>query len=123
MATYVDLHEQALKLFERAEQQRRIEVRAALEGISKSMNDLDIGLDELINYLRATGIGTVPADSLTATSKRSAGTRINAMYINSATGETWSGRGRPPRWIVESESIGVSRDAYLRRSPGLTPST
>lgn len=36
-----------------------------------------------------------------------------ARYKNSKTGETWTGRGRPPRWIVDAESNGKSRDSFL----------
>ena len=37
-------------------------------------------------------------------------------YRNPATGETWSGRGRQPRWM-EGE-----RDAYLIKTPDTVPS-
>ncbi|RKT98839.1 DNA-binding protein [Burkholderia sp. Nafp2/4-1b] len=30
-------------------------------------------------------------------------------YLNSATGQTWSGRGRPPAWIADVKN----RDRYL----------
>ncbi|WDD90746.1 H-NS histone family protein (plasmid) [Burkholderia sp. FERM BP-3421] len=26
--------------------------------------------------------------------------RVRAKYVNPTTGETWTGRGRPPRWIA-----------------------
>lgn len=36
-----------------------------------------------------------------------------ARYKNTTTNETWSGRGRPPRWIVEAEKAGKNRDQFL----------
>lgn len=36
-----------------------------------------------------------------------------ARYINPQTQETWSGRGRPPRWISDAEAAGQSRDQFL----------
>ncbi|WP_175948134.1 H-NS family nucleoid-associated regulatory protein [Burkholderia pyrrocinia] len=40
--------------------------------------------------------------------KRRTRVRPPAKYRNTATGETWSGRGRPPAWIADHE-----RTAYL----------
>lgn len=34
-------------------------------------------------------------------------------YKNPETGATWSGRGRPPRWITDAEEDGKSRDDFL----------
>lgn len=31
----------------------------------------------------------------------SAGTKVAPKYRNPATGETWTGRGKPPRWIQD----------------------
>ena len=41
---------------------------------------------------------------------KSAGTGIKVApkYRNPATGETWTGRGKPPKWIQ-----GQSRDSFL----------
>mgnify|MGYP001172733278 CR=1 FL=1 len=36
-----------------------------------------------------------------------------ARYQNPETGDTWTGRGRPPRWIVDAEAQGKSRDSFL----------
>lgn len=34
-------------------------------------------------------------------------------YQHPRTGETWSGRGRPPRWLVEAETEGAVRQSFL----------
>ena len=36
-----------------------------------------------------------------------------AKYRNPATGETWSGRGRPARWLLEEERKGRKRERFL----------
>jgi DNA-binding protein H-NS len=41
--------------------------------------------------------------------------RVPPKYRNPKTGETWSGRGRTARWIVEAEREGKSRDRFLIR--------
>lgn len=36
-----------------------------------------------------------------------------ARFKNPETGDTWTGRGRPPRWIVDAESKGQHREQFL----------
>jgi DNA-binding protein H-NS len=43
--------------------------------------------------------------------------RVKAKYRNPETGETWTGRGRPPRWI-----LGRTYDEFLIR-PGAAGGT
>ena len=43
--------------------------------------------------------------------------RVTPKYLDPASGETWAGRGRAPRWILEAEVAGVSRDQF-RIEPG-----
>lgn len=33
-------------------------------------------------------------------------------YLHPDTGATWSGRGRPPRWVAEAEAAGTSREKF-----------
>lgn len=37
-----------------------------------------------------------------------AGTKVAPKYRNPSTGETWTGRGKPPKWIAD-----VNREEYL----------
>jgi DNA-binding protein H-NS len=39
--------------------------------------------------------------------------KVPVMYRNSKTGETWSGRGRPARWIAAAEKSGHKRTEFL----------
>jgi len=38
---------------------------------------------------------------------------VAPMYRNSRTGETWSGRGRPARWLAAAEKAGRKRTEFL----------
>ena len=38
---------------------------------------------------------------------------VAAKYRNPATGESWSGRGRAPKWLAEELAKGRSREAFL----------
>jgi|RhiMethySRZTD1v2_1073278.scaffolds.fasta_scaffold2398780_1 DNA-binding protein H-NS len=39
--------------------------------------------------------------------------KVAAMYKNPKTGETWSGRGRPARWLAAAEKEGRKRSEFL----------
>lgn len=41
------------------------------------------------------------------------GSTAPARFKNPATGDTWTGRGRPPRWITEAEEQGKNRNQFL----------
>lgn len=41
------------------------------------------------------------------------GRKIKPLYRNPKTGETWTGRGRPARWIAAAEKAGRKRSEFL----------
>jgi DNA-binding protein H-NS len=43
------------------------------------------------------------------------GRKVEPMYRNPKTGETWSGRGRTAGWLAALEKAGRKRDAFLIR--------
>lgn len=47
--------------------------------------------------------------------KKVPGTRsaVAPKYRDPATGNTWSGRGKQPRWLRDAEQRGQSRDSFL----------
>ncbi len=40
---------------------------------------------------------------------------LPAKYRNPETGQTWSGRGRMPKWLALAEEAGRSRDGFLAK--------
>jgi DNA-binding protein H-NS len=73
-------------------------------------------LDEV--KARAATLGMSHADLVgLASRKQAGGTKATgsaavAKYRNPKTGETWSGRGRPARWITELEAKGRKRQEF-----------
>jgi DNA-binding protein H-NS len=73
-------------------------------------------LDEV--KARAATLGMSLADLVgLASRKQAGGTKATgsaavAKYRNPKTGETWSGRGRPARWITELEAKGRKRQEF-----------
>jgi DNA-binding protein H-NS len=53
-----------------------------------------------------------PAPAPRKTARGAAGRAVEAKYRDPATGATWSGRGRPPRWLAAAEAAGKSRSEF-----------
>ncbi|MFC3336933.1 ParB/RepB/Spo0J family partition protein [Paracandidimonas soli] len=61
-----------------------------------------------------------PAPAKKAPVKKPAAKKTNlpaVRYQHPETGDTWTGRGKPPRWIVAAEESGQSRDDFLVPTP------
>ena len=94
MTTYHELLAQRSELEKQIEQAREEEFTAVVADIKQKMADYNITLVEL-------GIG---GDRAKPGKPRSV---VPAKYRDPVTGATWSGRGKPPRWIA-----GKDRDSF-----------
>ena len=47
-----------------------------------------------------------------ATRRAATGRRVPVKYQD-GQGQTWSGRGKTPRWLVKAEAAGKTRDQFL----------
>lgn len=77
----------------------------ALESIVRAMLEYDISTDDVTAAYR----------SATRSTARRTGAKqpIPPKYRDPATGQTWSGRGRTPRWLTSAEGQGRHRDEFL----------
>lgn len=96
MATYKELKAQAEALLKQAEVARRAESAAVVAEIQARMKEHGITLNDLKMGGKAKSRAVVAA-----------------KYRNSATGESWSGRGRAPKWLAEELAKGRSKEAFL----------
>ena len=92
----------------RAEKLKRRDKKPALRTIAGLMRDHGISVDDVRGSLNGGGKGHAAAKG----NKRT-GRKVAAMYKNPKTGETWTGRGRPARWIAAAEKAGHKRTEYL----------
>ncbi len=97
MSTYKELKAQAEALLKQAEAARRAEIASVVADIQARMKEYGISLNDL-------------KGGATKTKARAA---VAAKYRNPATGESWSGRGRAPKWLAEELAKGRSKDAFL----------
>ena len=82
-----------------------------IQSIVRSMKEYDITIEEI-----SAAMGKAPAKAKTTSkAKAPAGARktVAPKYRNPATGDTWTGRGKAPRWVVDAEASGQSRDQFL----------
>ena len=96
MATYKELKAKAEDLMRQAEVARKAETAAVIVEIKKKMADY----------------GLTVAD-LGGTAKTTARKAVAAKYRHPSTGETWSGRGRPPHWLANEVAKGKKREDFL----------
>ena len=83
-----------------------------LASIVNSMREYDITPDEIAEaYAKRT------ARSASRKADGSNGDRVKRSvppkYRHPETGETWTGRGKAPRWIAAAEEAGLKREEYL----------
>lgn len=76
----------------------------ALDAILKAMREYDIEPEEVASAWR----------SATQPSRRTRSHQpVPPKYRDPDTGQTWSGRGRTPRWLAAAEAQGQNRDDFL----------
>ncbi|SEI51712.1 H-NS histone family protein [Paraburkholderia diazotrophica] len=97
MSSYRELLAQREKLEKQIEEAKAREYAEVLNEIKQKMADYGITLAEL---------GGSRAKAAKAASRPRAG--VAPKYRDPASGSTWSGRGKPPRWIA-----GQDRDKFL----------
>ena len=97
MATYKELKAQAEALLQQAEAARRAEIAAVVAETQARMKEYGITL----------------ADLKGGAKKAKPRGAVAAKYRNPVTGDTWSGRGRAPKWLADALAKGRSRDEFL----------
>ncbi|WGG48885.1 H-NS histone family protein [Rugamonas sp. DEMB1] len=89
MTSYVEYVEQIAKLQALAEAARKDEINEAIQKIKELMQLHGVTVEDISSGSRAK-----PAKAKGA---------VAAQFKNPETGETWTGRGRAPRWLDGKE--------------------
>jgi DNA-binding protein H-NS len=87
MSTYKELQGQIEKLQKEAELARKNELSNAIADIHSKMREFSISAEDL-------GLG------MRKRTMKSLRKPVAPKYRNTDTGETWSGRGKPPKWMA-----------------------
>lgn len=98
MPTYQELSAQIASLMQQAEPQRKAEVATVIRDIRAKMAEFGITAADL-------NVGGASRGS-----RR--GQTVAVKYRNAATGETWTGRGKVPRWLAAEVAKGRTKDQF-----------
>jgi DNA-binding protein H-NS len=90
--TYKELLAQRQALEAQIAEARKIEVSKALETVRQLVADFELTMDEVFPISNAQRRRGAPK-----------GGPVAIKYRNAETGETWTGRGKPPRWIADKD--------------------
>ncbi len=100
MPTYSEILKQIDALTKQAEEIRQAEFSTALADIKAKMAQFGITIADLHGKAEVKS------------KRKSASVGVRAKY-RSQTGESWSGRGRTPRWLADAEAAGKKRESFL----------
>ncbi len=98
------------KLQKKAEVLQTKRRKPVISSIITSMREYDITPEEInIAFNKKTTSAQKSSSNDSTTAKRP----VPAKYRHPESGETWTGRGKAPRWITTAEAQGKKRDEYL----------
>lgn len=101
MSTYKDLQLQIARLQAQAEEERA----AAIAEVKQKIVDYELSLEDLDLQ---PPIEHTCAEKEVQQTQQMQQMPLMAKYQNPRTGQTWSGRGKPPKWI-----IGKNKERFL----------
>jgi DNA-binding protein H-NS len=96
MSTYKELLQQRENLEKQIQEARQRENQEAIAKVRGLVADFELTAEDIFGTPRKAG------------KAGSTGQKVPPKYRNSATGDTWTGRGKPPKWIE-----GQDRAQYL----------
>lgn len=117
MASYSELVSQIEDLKKQAERQRKEEYSSVLKTIKRQITEYGITAEELgFNSKSTVSKGRKDAKASKAPKKKRAnsGVKVPPKYRDHM-GNTWTGRGKTPRWVTEALAAGQSLDSLLIR--------
>lgn len=94
------------ELREKLKQQKSSERNQAIASIKELVKLHDLGAEDL-------GLSNKKAKSAKRPARADKGVAVAPKYVDPASGSKWTGRGRPPAWLVKHLAAGRSKDDYL----------
>jgi DNA-binding protein H-NS len=120
MSTYVQIIAEIEELKKQAEKTRKEEVSSAVKTIKKQIADYGITAEDLGLSASAPGKrgrkakGPAKANSKPRAKRATAGIKVAPKYRDEA-GNTWTGRGKQPKWVVSAIAMGRTLESLLIR--------
>ncbi len=101
------IEKEILKLQKQAEALKAKQRAPIIKAIIRDMREYKITPEEIIAALNSKS-GRPPKPAPVQVKKP-----VTPKYRDPKSGNTWTGRGKPPRWISDTEANGGSRDDFL----------
>lgn len=98
MTSYKELLEQRAQLEQQINAAREAELAAAVSKVRALIAEYDLGAEDVFPPARASSGKAGPKS----------GSKVAPKYRNPETNETWTGRGKAPKWIQDQD-----RDKFL----------
>jgi DNA-binding protein H-NS len=96
MTTYKELLQQREALERQISEARQRENAQALSQVRALVADFDLTPEDVFPAAKTRS-------AKTSAEKTGAKTKVAPKYRNPASGDTWTGRGKPPRWIQDQD--------------------
>lgn len=84
-----------------------------ITSIVRSMREYEITPEEITAALNKASARKSAHKSHEAASRPTVKRKVPPKYRNPETGDTWTGRGKAPRWVTAAEAAGKGRDEFL----------
>lgn len=111
-AQQAKIEKEISKLKKRAEALQNRRRKPVITSLVRTMREYGITPEELAAAFGKTP-GRRPAAARKAAAPGAAKKTVAPKYRHPDTGETWSGRGKPPRWLATAEAGGADRASFL----------
>ncbi len=109
-ALKLKIEKEIIKLQKQAKALQAKQRAPVIASIVRSMRDYDIAPDEITAaFNKKTSSARKTASDTPLREKRP----VPPKYRHPESGETWTGRGKAPRWITTAEAQGKKRDDFL----------
>jgi len=105
------IEKEIIKLKKKAESLQNRRRKPVIAAIVRDMREYAITPEEIV-----AAFGKTPAMRRAASSRknvRAAKKIVEPKYRHPETGATWTGRGKPPRWLSTAEESGTPRASFL----------
>ena len=100
------------KLKKQAQALQNKKRQPVIRSIINSMKEYDITPEEIAAAFGKKGNAKLRGSKISSGKRGSRGP-VPAKYRHPDTGETWTGRGKAPRWVTQAEAAGGKRDEFL----------
>ena len=120
MSSYAQMIAQIEELKKQAEKTRKEEFSSVLKTIKKQIADYGITAEDLGLSASAPGKGgrktkgAAKPGRKPRTKRATSGTKVAPKYRDEA-GNTWTGRGKQPKWVVSAIAMGRTLESLLIR--------